>query len=153
MSTTTHPPHAQEANMHLLRQAGISITLPRLELLRVLQEAGKALTAHQIYRCHLDAGHDVPLSTIYVNLKRLEDTGIIHRIRLDNDSKSLYCVSTDASPVRLVCKQCGQLLWVNDPRIALLLEQVCQDKGYALQGYGVTLEANCQTCAPGHLPS
>lgn len=134
--------------MHLLKQAGISITLPRLELLRVLQEAGRAMTAHQIYRSHIDAGHDVPLSTIYVNLKKLEETGIIHRIRLDNESKSLYCVSSDTSPVRLVCKQCGQLLWINDPRLEALMEQICESQGYHLQRYGVTLEAKCKSC--GH---
>lgn len=135
-----------DAHIQRLRQLRISVTWQRLELMRILHETDRALSAQEIFCAHSDAAQSTPLSTIYVNLKRLEEAGIVSRIRLESENKSLYSLAAHHGPMRLVCQQCGKLHCIDDPAMTALMQRLCQAYGFTLQEYAATLETVCFDC-------
>lgn len=142
-ATTTPQAGLQAAHTQMLKDAGISVTLPRLELLRILHESGHAISAQDAFLAHIDANLAVPLATVYVNLKRLEEVGLVRRFKLESSNKSLYALAGEHGPCRIVCRDCGKLLLLDDDRLNALLALICQDQGMRLCSYALTLEAEC----------
>jgi Fur family ferric uptake transcriptional regulator len=65
---------------HELRKAGLKITLPRLKILEILENASnRHLSAEDIYKDLLDSGEEIGLATVYRVLTQFEAAGLVTR--------------------------------------------------------------------------
>ena len=63
-----------------LRKAGLKITLPRLKILEILENASnRHLSAEDIYKDLLDSGEEIGLATVYRVLTQFEAAGLVTR--------------------------------------------------------------------------
>ena len=65
-----------------LRKAGLKVTLPRVKILQILENADpedQHMSAEDVYRALLDAGEDVGLATVYRVLTQFETAGLVTR--------------------------------------------------------------------------
>ncbi|SHF45802.1 Fur family transcriptional regulator, ferric uptake regulator [Lampropedia hyalina DSM 16112] len=147
-TASTHSQHQE--SVQILKNIGIHITLPRLKLLDIIHQSDKALTAQEIYTIQVNQGVETQLSTIYVNLKKLEQYGVITRIRLDDEPRSFYCLSAENQSCRIICSHCKKLSWPQHSSIESHIQTICQDNGFKMNQFSLVIEGICKACE--HLP-
>ncbi len=63
-----------------LKKAGLKITLPRLKILEILENAkDHHLSAEDVYRILLESSEDIGLATVYRVLTQFEEAGLVVR--------------------------------------------------------------------------
>ncbi len=65
-----------------LRKAGLKVTLPRVKILELLEnaeETNQHLSAEDVYRELMESGEDVGLATVYRVLTQFETAGLVVR--------------------------------------------------------------------------
>jgi len=63
-----------------LKKAGLKITLPRVKILEILENAqAHHLSAEDVYRVLLDSEEDIGLATVYRVLTQFEEAGLVIR--------------------------------------------------------------------------
>lgn len=136
-------------NESFLKERGIPITYPRLELLKLLQNSNQGLTAHDIFVNQFQAGLKIPLSTIYANLKKLEDAKIVKKIEsesLHHDNKSIYYLSNKEDHIKFKCIQCGASFFSTDKIISDLIKKSCKSRNFKDKKYSISIKGLCQNC-------
>jgi hypothetical protein len=67
-----------------LRKAGLKVTHPRLQILRLLEQTDqKHMTADEIYRALTDQGEEIGLATVYRVLNQFESAGLVRKHMFD----------------------------------------------------------------------
>ena len=74
------------SNNDELKKAGLKVTLPRLKILQILENAPEHhLSAEDIYRVLLESGEDIGLATVYRVLTQFVEAGLVIRHRFEGD--------------------------------------------------------------------
>ena len=63
-----------------LRKVGLKVTLPRIKVLQLLENAAESarhMSAEDVYKALLEAGEDVGLATVYRVLTQFETAGLV----------------------------------------------------------------------------
>ena len=73
-----------------LRQVGLKVTVPRLKILELLEQAKtRHLSAEDIYKTLLESGEDIGLATVYRVLTQFESAGLVKRQNFE-DTYSVF---------------------------------------------------------------
>jgi len=126
-----------------LRRAGLSVTVPRLAVLQVIEESAEMIDAAQVQRRLLDQNEDVALATVYSALNVLHRAGLLacHHY---GQSRAVYGPIGARCTSRLMCGRCGHIQWVDDPRVLALIEGICQEHGFGVSDYTLSVHVACQ---------
>ena len=129
---------------HLLRNAKLKVTLPRLTVLKILQESPKELTAIEIFECALSQLDTMSFATIYHILRLLESVGLINKFKYGN-GQALYSFQHQAYCMRLRCKHCGSIQQIQNQNMnQKILDTITQ---YNTQEYSLIIQLNhCSQC-------
>ena len=99
------------------RGHGYRVTVPRQEILKVLNQTGEHLSAEEIYMRVHEVYSSVGLTTVYRTLELLADMGIVFRFDF-GDGKARYELAEGPKGVRhhhhLVCEKCGRIIDYTD---------------------------------------
>ena len=132
----------------LLRNAGARVTRPRLNVLRVLLEAPRALTHHEIAQ-RVRHAHRVDRVTIYRVLDWLVDNRLAHRIASDDRvwrfSAEIEGADTD-DHVHFKCGRCGDVTCLDEARP--LWRRLALPRGYRSQHVEIMVRGVCADCTP-----
>jgi Fur family ferric uptake transcriptional regulator len=122
-----------------LRDAGLKVTLPRLKILNILENADeKHLSAEDVYKLLLEAGEDVGLATVYRVLTQFESAGLVSRHNFE-DGHAVFEMSTDSHHDHMVCVDTGKVIeFVND-EIESLQHRIAEEHGYDLIDHSLVL--------------
>ena len=106
----------QMINNEILKKSNLSVTSHRIGLLRILKEARFPLSEREIEKL-LD--QECNKTTIYRNLNKLVEKGIVHRIVADSAVKYKYVDFLNNyngfnEHVHFQCDQCQQIMCLND---------------------------------------
>lgn len=91
-----------------LREAGCRITMPRVQVIRVLAEADRALNAYAIHERVTGGGGRMDIVSVYRTLDTLMEHGLVHHLGVVNGY--LACGLEDhhhSVSEHLVCRSCG----------------------------------------------
>lgn len=133
-----------------LRRAGLKVTLPRLKILELLENADRHhMSAEDVYKALIDQGEDVGLATVYRVLTQFEQAGIVERHNFENNL-SVFEMAKDEHHDHLVCDQCGKIIEFHNEEIEHLQEKVAKELGFTLSGhslvmYGICDDEKCQS--------
>ena len=87
-----------------LRKAGLKVTLPRLKILQILENASiRHLSAEEVYKTLLAAGDDVGLATVYRVLTQFETAGLVTHHNFEG-GHSVFELNHGEHHDHLVCK-------------------------------------------------
>lgn len=115
-----------------LKQAGLKVTLPRLKILRLLEEStGHHFGAEDIYRLLNESGEEVGLATVYRVLAQFEHAGLVTRHNFEG-GRAVYELEAGGHHDHMVCLETGQVIEFVSADIENIQRGIAESHGYEL---------------------
>ena len=128
-----------------LKKAGLKVTLPRLKVLEVLENAEpRHMSAEDVYKHLIKQDESVGLATVYRVLTQFEDAGIVDRHNFD-DGPSVYELAGDEHHDHMVDVDTGQVIEFVNQRIEALQDEIVAKHGYELIDHELVLYVRKKT--------
>lgn len=122
-----------------IKRAGLKVTLPRLKVLEVLENAEPHhMSAEDVYKHLMDSDDSVGLATVYRVLTQFESAGIVSRHNFD-DGHSVYEVASDEHHDHMVDVNTGAVTEFVNERIEALQQQIAEEHGFELVDHELVL--------------
>ncbi len=122
-----------------LRKAGLKITLPRLKILEILENAKQRhLSAEDIYKELLQSGEDIGLATVYRVLTQFESAGLITRHNFEG-GHSVFELDDGDHHDHMVCVETGDVIEFVSEEIERLQHNIAEEFGYELLDHSLVL--------------
>ena len=122
-----------------IKRAGLKVTLPRLKVLEVLENADPHhLSAEDVYKNLMDTDDSVGLATVYRVLTQFEAAGIVSRHNFD-DGHSVYELASEEHHDHMVDVDNGKVIEFVNQKIEELQHQIADEHGYELVDHELVL--------------
>lgn len=122
-----------------LRKAGLKVTMPRVKILQLLENAeGGHLSAEDIYHRLLEEGEQTGLATVYRVLTQFEAAGLVLRHNFEG-GKAVFEIDRGEHHDHLVCTDTGTVVEFHDDEIEQLQLEIARRLGYELTGHSLIL--------------
>ncbi|MGI0118339.1 ferric iron uptake transcriptional regulator [Zooshikella sp. RANM57] len=122
-----------------LRKAGLKVTLPRIKILQILENADhRHMSAEDVYKALMDADEDVGLATVYRVLTQFENAGLVVRHNFDG-GHSVFELAQGNHHDHMVCVESGRIVEFCDEEIEKLQKQIAEKHGYDLVDHSLVL--------------
>lgn len=131
-----------------LRKAGLKVTLPRMRILELLEEAqegNRHMSAEDVFRRLRDGGEDIGLATVYRVLTQFQDAGLVIKHNFDND-QAVFELESGQHHDHMVCLRCGAVLEFSDEIIEMRQREIAEKHGFRLTHHALTLHGICASC-------
>ena len=129
-----------------LRQVGLKVTVPRLKILELLEQAKtRHLSAEDIYKTLLESGEDIGLATVYRVLTQFESAGLVIRQNFE-DTYSVFELNQGPHHDHLVCIKCGRVDEFVDKAIERRQKMVAQRANYQMTDHSLIIYGICTKC-------
>jgi len=127
-----------------LRKAGLKVTHPRLQILRLLEQTDqKHMTADQIYRALTDQGEDIGLATVYRVLSQFESAQLVRKHMFDDGSgrpaQACYELDEGDHHDHMVCMETGEVIEFFDEAIERRQEEIARQHGYQIIDHSLVM--------------
>ena len=130
-----------------LRKAGLKVTLPRVKILELLEQAERHhMSAEEVYKALIEQGEDVGLATVYRVLTQFEQAGIVERHNFENNL-SVFEITQEEHHDHLVCDICGKIVEFHNEVIEEEQLKVAKEHGFKLSGHSLVLYGICNNQA------
>ncbi len=124
-----------------LRKVGLKVTLPRVKILELLEEAesnNEHLSAEDVYRALMDSGEDVGLATVYRVLTQFEGAGLVVRHNFET-GHSVFELAKGDHHDHMVDLDSGEVIEFLDEVIERRQRELVEEKGYELIDHSLVL--------------
>ena len=122
-----------------LRKAGLKVTLPRVKILQILENAeDRHMSAEDVYKALLEADEDVGLATVYRVLTQFEGAGLVVRHNFDS-GHSVFELSRGEHHDHMVCMETGKIVEFYDSEIEKRQRAIAAQHGYELVEHNLVL--------------
>ena len=129
-----------------LKKAGLKVTIPRLKILHILEQAKEHhLRAEDIYRVLLDSEEDIGLATVYRVLTQFEEAGLIIRHHFEG-GQSVFELNHGIHHDHLMCIKCNQVEEFFDETIEKRQEEIAKKAGYIITDHSLNIYGICTRC-------
>lgn len=129
-----------------LKKAGLKITLPRLKILELLENAKEHhLSAEDIYRQLVESGDDIGLATVYRVLTQFEEAGLVVRHNF-SEGHSIFELNHGTHHDHLVCVKCGKVKEFVDHLIEKRQQEVAEAAGFKITDHNLNIYGICKEC-------
>ena len=130
-----------------LKDAGLKITLPRIKILQILENAEvHHVSAEDVYKLLLANGEEIGLATVYRVLTQFEQAGLVVRHNFEG-GHSVFELASEKHHDHIVCVRCGRVEEFNDVEIERRQEEVARSMGYELTDHHLNMYGLCPECA------
>ena len=122
-----------------IKHAGLKVTLPRLKVLEVLENAEPHhLSAEDVYKRLIDSDDSVGLATVYRVLTQFEAVGMVARHNFD-DGHSVYELAGADHHDHMVDVDTGQVVEFVSDDIEDLQRSIAAEHGFQLVDHELVL--------------
>lgn len=122
-----------------LRKVGLKVTLPRVKILQILDQAEERhMSAEDVYKALLEAGEEVGLATVYRVLTQFEQAGLVERHNFDG-GHSVFELDSGEHHDHMVCTETGNVVEFHNDEIEALQKKVAEELGFELTGHNLVL--------------
>lgn len=129
-----------------LKKAGLKVTLPRLKILQILEEAQeKHLSAEDVYRILSQAGEEIGLATVYRVLTQFQEAGLVIRHNFEEEH-AVFELDHGEHHDHLVCVKCGGVEEFTDPVIEKRLREVGKETAFTITDHSLNIYGICGSC-------
>lgn len=119
-------------------------------VLRVLERRGECPVDARSLADDLRAeGISVGLATVYRQLDRLAEAGLVHRVSTETGALYQYCPRQAAGEVcfLLRCGRCGRMEHLDCPQLRALYQHIAAEHGFQVDPRRTILTGLCGRCA------
>ena len=129
-----------------LKRTGLEGTLPRLQILEILEESvGLHLSAEDVYRTLLASGESVGIATVYQVLTQFEEAGLVIRHDFDGGS-AVFEFAAGQHHDYLVCVRCNRVTEFVDETIESRQQIIAADNGFVMTDHSLIIYGICTDC-------
>ena len=129
-----------------LKKAGLKVTLPRLKILEILENAKEHhLSAEDVYRVLLESGEEIGLATVYRVLTQFEEAGLVVRHHFEG-GYSVFELDHGMHHDHLVCVKCGKVEEFVDEHIEKRQKEIAKQAGYTITDHSLNIYGVCKSC-------
>jgi len=130
-----------------LKKVGLKATLPRLKILKFLEEGGRArhMSAEDVYKAMLDSGEEVGLATVYRVLTQFEAAGLVTRHNFEGDH-SVFELNDGEHHDHILCVTCGRVEEFVDEVIEQRQHAIATDNGFTMTDHALYIYGVCGDC-------
>lgn len=129
-----------------IRKAGLKVTLPRIKILEILENAtAHHLSAEDVYRILLESSEDIGLATVYRVLTQFEEAGLVIRHNFEG-GHSVFELDHGQHHDHLVCIKCGRVEEFVDSVIEERQQEVAKKAGYTITEHSLNIYGICGPC-------
>lgn len=129
---------------HELKKAGLKVTLPRIKIFQILENADPHhMSAEDVYKALLEAEEEVGLATVYRVLTQFESAGLVERHNFDG-GHSVFELARGEHHDHMVCIDCGRVSEFTDDLIEDQQQKIAKKLGFKLQDHSLYLYGSCQ---------
>lgn len=122
-----------------LKQAGLKVTLPRVKILKLLEDHQDShLSAEDVYKLLAEAGEDVGLATVYRVLTQFETAGLVEKHNFDANY-AVYELASEDHHDHMVDVDTGEVVEFFSAELENLKQQIAEDNGYTLEDHALVL--------------
>jgi Fur family transcriptional regulator, ferric uptake regulator len=128
-----------------LRRQGGRLTTPRRLILQALFAAGDLVPAERI-AAGTDTGVELDLSSVYRNLERLEELGVVQHIHVGH-GPSVYGLLSEGEREYLVCEACGRVTSAGVEALDGVRAVIREQFGYEARFTHFPIHGRCADCS------
>lgn len=129
-----------------LKKAGLKITLPRLKILEILENAKEHhLSAEDIYKDLMESGDVIGLATVYRVLTQFEEAGLVVRHHFEG-GQSVFELNHGTHHDHLVCVKCGRVDEFVDSIIENRQQEIAKEAGFLITDHSLNIYGTCGGC-------
>ena len=122
-----------------LKEAGLKVTLPRLRVIEILEQADSHhMSAEDIYKELLNKGDSIGLATVYRVLTQFESAGIVDKHKFD-EQHSVYELSHSDHHDHMIDLDSGEVIEFVNTEIEKLQAKIADEHGYLLVDHELVL--------------
>ena len=122
-----------------LRQAGLKVTLPRLKILEILEDAKlRHMSAEDIYKHLLQEGEDIGLATVYRVLTQFEAAGLVTRHNFEG-GHSIFELDDGEHHDQMVVVESGEVIEFMSSEIEKIQHEIAEKHGFELLDHSLVL--------------
>lgn len=125
--------------------ASLRTTRQRQLILDIIKKGKGHLDADEIHRLAQKAEPRLSLSTVYRNLLRFKQLGLIDELHFD-EGHHHYEVKAKKEHHHLKCLNCGRVIEFNYPIASQIIDDVLKTKGFEVTGTEICLSGYCNQC-------
>ena len=132
-----------EINDEMLKAAGIKATKQRAIIMDIIRRGH--LDADGIYRLARQKNARLSLSTVYRNLHKFKQLGIVEELHFD-ESHHHYEVKPSAEHHHLLCLGCGKVIEFRYPLSRFIKKNVDEARDFDIAVTEVSVTGYCAEC-------
>jgi Fur family ferric uptake transcriptional regulator len=122
-----------------LRKAGLKITLPRLKILEIFEQANhRHLSAEDIYKNLLQSDEEIGVATVYRVLTQFEAAGLVTRHNFEG-GHSVFELDDGEHHDHMVCVESGEVVEFFSEEIESLQRKMAEEHGFELLDHSLVL--------------
>lgn len=120
-------------------------TRQRLAVGAALEETESFRSAQEIHDLIARRGETVGLATVYRTLQRLQESGEVDMLRLE-DGEAVWRRCSETHHHHLVCRSCGATVEVEGPTVERWTDSIAAEHGFADISHTLELFGTCPAC-------
>ena len=141
------PKRATEQLSEYLSGQGLKSTRQRDEILKIFVEAGKHLSAEELYERVKKTDPRIGYATVYRTLKLLSGAGLAEERRFeDGFTRYEYRTADGRHHDHLICTRCGRIIEFENEQIETLQQAVAKKNGFLVESHKLELYGLCSGC-------
>ncbi len=122
-----------------LRKAGLKVTMPRVKILELLEQADSDhMSAEEIYQKLLEEGEQAGLATVYRVLTQFEQANLVLRHNFEG-GKAVFEINRGDHHDHMVCTDTGRVIEFHNEEIEELQREIAEDQNFELVGHSLVL--------------
>ncbi|OGW34626.1 MAG: transcriptional repressor [Nitrospirae bacterium GWD2_57_9] len=126
---------------------GLKSTSQRDKILAVFVEAGRHLSAEELYARIKKVHPGIGYATVYRTLKLLAEAGMAEERRFeDGFTRYEYKTSEGGHHDHLICTRCRAIVEFENERIEALQQDVARNNGFLVQSHKLEIYGLCSAC-------
>ena len=128
-----------------LRAAGERVTPQRLIVAETLGEAGRQVSAEELWRRVLQRLPSVGRATVFRTLEALVGAGAARRLEREGHA-SAYVACAPAHHHHLSCTSCGRVEEIGEAYVRPIAERLARERGFSVDDARLDFYGRCARC-------
>ena len=130
-----------------LTRSGLKSTRQRERIVHDFFDAGRHLSAEELYHRIRTEDRGIGLVTVYRTLKLLQEAGLATGRQFGGTYTRFDPNPADRPHDHLICTRCGKIQEYADPSLHALREKVARSRGFTVTEHRLELYGFCRDCA------
>lgn len=130
----------------VLEKAGLKKTYPRKIILGLFEDRDQFLSADDIATVFQEAGHSVPLSTIYRILDQFVEKHLVSEVHIETAQVKLYERAHAHHAHHLICTECEKIIHVESCPVHDYEGDLEDTHGFKVTHHTLNFYGLCEAC-------